>query len=553
MKLSSLQDSKYRWIGLIFLSLALAIVIIDNSVLNPAIPTILRDLNTSLDAIQWVISGYALIIAAIIITMGRVGDMVGRRRVFRLGAVIFAVGSFVASVAPNAGMLFVGESLIEAFGAAMMLTSTLSLLAGEFQGRERAIAFGVWGSVAGAAAALGPLLGGYLTTYHSWRWSLRINVVIALVTILGSVFIKESRGASGRASNRFDWWGMLWSGLGLFALVFGFIEGNKYGWWTPKTGPSLQLGWNQHLTSLSITPLAFAVAIICLSLFIVTEYLLERRDKSPLLKLSNFRKPAFSLGLATLGIISMGQFGVFLILPIYLQGVLGLTAFQTGIVFLSTSISVFIFGPISAILASRIGPKWIVSIGMVLLTLGTLLLIQTIGIGTTGRQLAPALIEFGIGLGMCNAQLTNIILSAVRGRDAGEASAASNMLRQVGTSVGIAIIGTVLASSLASNVKANLASDASIPTAAKSRLSSSLNNLSAGNINAPSSSASVNPQLDSAIKLDIDESLVDASKAALKVALIFSALGTVCSLFIPVSQPGVHPVESEQPLAPEPA
>lgn len=194
MKLPNLATDKNRWYALVFLALSLAIVIIDNNVLTVAIPYIMRDLYTTFDGIQWVISGYALIIATILITVGKMGDLIGRKKLFLLGTGLFAIGSFIASVASNIFVLFIGEAFIEAIGAAMMLTSSLALIVTEFQGNERAIAFGIWGAVAGASASLGPLLGGFLTTYYSWRWSLRINVVIALIAILGSVFIKEAKG-----------------------------------------------------------------------------------------------------------------------------------------------------------------------------------------------------------------------------------------------------------------------------------------------------------------------------------------------------------------------
>src|ERR1041385_8544486 len=231
-KFMNLATEKNRWWALVVLALGLTIVIIDNTVLNVAIPYILRDLHTTLDGIQWVISGYALIIATLLITIGRVSDMFGRKKIFVLGTVMFAIGSFIASISKSVGVLFLGEAFIEAIGAAMMLTNSLSLIATEFRGKERGIAFGIWGAVAGASASIGPLLGGYFTTYHSWRWSLRINVVVALVAILGSVFIQESKG---EGEERFDWQGMILSILGLFSLVFGVIEGARYGWWHPTS------------------------------------------------------------------------------------------------------------------------------------------------------------------------------------------------------------------------------------------------------------------------------------------------------------------------------
>ncbi len=272
-----LATEKNRWIALCFIAMGLAIVIIDNNVLNVAIPYIIRDLHTNFTAIQWVVSGYTLLIATFLITAGRLGDLFGRKKIFLLGTVFFAVGSFIASISMNATMLFFGEAFIEAIGASMMLTSALATLAFEFRGRERAIAFGIWGSIAGASASVGPLLGGYLTAYFSWRYSFRINVIVAIITILGSVFIRDSKSHEGK---RFDWVGTFLSGAGLFSLVFAFIEGRN-------------LGWIHN----SPIPFIFAVSFVLLLLFVLWEHRLEKKQLGPLLKLSMFQKPGFSFGL----------------------------------------------------------------------------------------------------------------------------------------------------------------------------------------------------------------------------------------------------------------
>lgn len=546
MKLPNLATEKNRWYALVFLALGLAIVIIDNNVLTVAIPYILRELHTTFDSIQWVISGYAMIIATILITVGRIGDLFGRKRIFLIGTGFFAIGSFLASIAPNVVMLFVGEALIEAVGAAMMLTSSLSLLVTEFQGKERAIAFGIWGSVAGASASIGPLLGGFLTTYYSWRWSLRINVFIAILAILGSVFIKE---AYGNKAEKFDWLGMIFSGLGFFFLVFGFIEGRNFGWWSPVHSLTI-FNWNWPLTNISIIPFVFLFALLSLYLFIRTEYGLEKNGGEPLLRLSLFNNRGFSLGLIAMGILIMGQFGTFFIFPLYYQNVLGLTAFQTGLVFLWTSITISIVGPLSGVLASKFGPKWIVVIGMLCSFTGiywmSLLISTTMSVWSVG----PALILIGTGIGMGSAQVTNIILSHVPQQFSGEASAVNATVRQVAASIGTALIGTVLAASLSTNIVSNIQANSQFPLPIRQQLNEKLAHYTAESgtqslhVVLPKESLCVNgtqcfnpDQVFTIIKNDVNQGLVDSAKAALHLGLVFIAIGIFCSFFIPVKFP----------------
>ena len=177
-----------RWIALVILSSTLFIIVLDNTILNVAVPTIIREFHTQVSSLQWVISGYSLIFASLLITFGRLGDILGRRKMFFAGAGLFAVGSLIASLSHSVVQLFMGESLLEGFGAAMMLPATLSIISATFKGRERGVAFAVWGSVAGGAGALGPFVGGILTTDYSWRWAFRVNVVIAPLVVIAALF-----------------------------------------------------------------------------------------------------------------------------------------------------------------------------------------------------------------------------------------------------------------------------------------------------------------------------------------------------------------------------
>ncbi|MCL5675687.1 MAG: DHA2 family efflux MFS transporter permease subunit [Patescibacteria group bacterium] len=511
--LPNLDNENNRWIALFFIALGLAIVIIDNTVLNVAIPYIIADLHTNFTAIQWVVSGYTLLMATLLITAGRLGDMFGRKKMFLTGTVLFAIGSFIASISTSAAMLFFGEAFIEALGAALMLTSALATMAYEFRGKERAIAFGVWGSIAGASASVGPLLGGYLTTYFSWRYSFRINVFVALITILGSVFIKESKSHEGK---RFDWLGTILSGVGLFSLIFALIEGRDLGWFWP-----------------SPIPLLFLLAAVCLTLFIFWERHLEKQERAPLLKLSLFAKPGFSFGLLTLTIVSLGQFGTFFILPLFLENVVGLNAFQTGVAFLSSSVSVFIFGPVSGFIASKINPKYLVNVGMFILALGVLVLSRSVSVSATAWSLAPSFILFGMGIGIASAQLNNIILSSVPIDVAGEASGSSATTRQVGSTISSALIGTILASSLLFNITTNINKDSRIPAMVKQKVLVSLQHASPESLQFSPVKGNNQTEYDALIKANVDQALVDASKRALSVAFIFVFLGALVSLLIP--------------------
>ena len=544
MHLPYLATDKNRWFALVFLALALAIVIIDNNVLSVAIPYILRDLNTSFDSIQWVISGYALIIATILITVGRIGDMIGRKKLFLLGTSLFALGSFIASISPNVITLFLGEAVIEAVGAAMMLTSSLALIVTEFQGKERAIAFGIWGAVAGASASLGPILGGFFTTYYSWRWSLRINVIIAVIAILGSIFVKE---AKGEHIGKFDIKGTVFSGLGLFLLVFGFIEGRNFGWWTPVANLSF-LGWQWPFTTISLIPFVFTFAAIFLALFLWTEYRLEKMQKEPLLRLSLFKNRGFTLGLFALGILVMGQFGSFFIFPLYYQNVLGLTAFQTGLIFLWTSITIAIFGPLSGVLAAKFGPKWIVVIGMLCSFSGIYWVSAVLSTTATGLTLGPPLVLLGMGIGLASSQVTNIILSHVPLQFSGEASAVNATFRQVGASIGTALLGTILAANLSTNIVINVQANTALPLSIRQQVAQRVEQVTAEGgdqalraalpevpiCTTDGRSYCIGPEkVFRTVKRDVDQGLVDAARSAIRFGLIFIGLGIILSIFIP--------------------
>lgn len=454
------QKGIRKWLPLIILSMALMIIIIDTTVLNVSLKVIAQDLNTNLQGLQWVITAYALTLAALTITGGRMGDLFGRKKMFMLGAIIFAGGSFITSISHSVGVMLIGESIIEGVGAALMMPATASLLVANYKGRDRAIAFGVWGGIAGASSAIGPIIGGFLTTNYSWRWAFRINIVVALVLLLGTIFIAESRDREEK--KELDFVGVLLSATGMFAFVYGIIEASTYGWWRAST-PYKIFGHTFALGGYSITPIAMGIGVILLVLFGLWERRIERQGHTPLVSLKLFSNGQFTSGASTVALMSLGMTGIIFAVPVFLQSVQNLDALHTGLALLPMSLAILIVAPTSAILTKHFTAKRVIQTGLLIAVLASFYLRSLIGPDATAMHLAPGLAIFGVGLGMVFAQASNLTLSAVSVEQAGEASGVNNTMRQVGSTFGSAIIGAVVLTTLASGLAKGVANSTQIP------------------------------------------------------------------------------------------
>jgi EmrB/QacA subfamily drug resistance transporter len=458
------QESGFRkWGTLLVLSLALAIIIIDTTLLNVSMETLIRELHTSLQSLQWVISAYSLTLAALTVTGGRLGDLFGRRKMFRLGAFLFAVGSFLASVSHSIPTLILGESLIEGIGAAMMMPATASLLVAKYRGHDRALAFGVWGGVAAAASAVGPILGGYLTTHIRWRWGIRINDYVVALLLLGSTIIGDE---PERRDRGIDYGGVLLSALGLFAVVFGIIESSSYGW-IHAIKPFAVAGWQLDLGGLSIVPFAILAGLLILTLFVLWEQRVERRGGTPIVSLHIFRNRAFVAGASVVGVIMLSQNGLIFSLPVFLQSVRGLDAFHTGLMLLPMSLMLLLFAPTAAVLSKKIPHKRLAQTGLVVNFFALLAMRWAFGVDTPLMALVPGVALYGLGMGLVQSQINNLTLSAVPVQEAGEASGVTNTFRQIGMTLGAAIIGAVLLTSIVGDLQGVVQSSPRIPPAAK--------------------------------------------------------------------------------------
>jgi EmrB/QacA subfamily drug resistance transporter len=436
-----------KWAPLFVLALSLAIILIDATLLNVSLSYIIRDLDTTIQKVQWVITAYSLTIAMLMITGGRLGDLYGRKKMFVLGAFIFAVGSLICSFSKNVPTMIIGESVIEGIGAALMMPATMSLLVSNYRGRDRALAFGIWGGVAGASTAIGPLLGGWITTNYSWRWAFRINVLVAAVLIAGSFLVKESRDREEKP--QLDWLGVILSSSGMFFLVWGIIESSTYGWLKANEPFSL-FGWTFGTFSICFYSMVLGLAI--LTGFVLWERRRERGRRTPLVSIKLFRNRQFISGASITGIVAMGQAGLIFSLPVFLQAVRGYDAFHTGLALLPLSVGALIAAPVSGVLSNRIGSKLPVQAGLLLTFIGFVYQIAIWNVDSTTSSFIPGLFLLGVGIGMMMGQINNLTLSAVSVEQAGEASGVNNTFRQLGMTLGTAVIGAVIIASISSGM-----------------------------------------------------------------------------------------------------
>lgn len=541
MTKSKLLKGVRKWIPLVVLALALSIIIIDTTILNVSIKAIITDLNTTVQNLQWVIAAYSLTLAAFTITGGRLGDLYGRKKMFMIGAILFAIGSGMAALATSFPMLLAGESIIEGIGAALMMPATASLLVSTYQGKDRAIAFSVWGSMAAASAAIGPILGGWLGTNYTWRWAFAINIFVAAVLVVGTIlFVKESRDTDEKAD--LDLLGVFLSAVGLFWVVYGFIETSTYGWWRATQNFAI-FGNSATPWGLSPVPLAIVFGSFMLFLFVRWQFHQEKVSKTPLVSMRLFKNKQFVSGSTVFAALSLGQVGLFFALPVFFQGVLGLDAFHTGLALLPLPLGIFFGAPGSLALRKRFTPKRIIQLGLVITVISTLWLRSTLAPSVSVMDLAPMLFLYGIGMGFVMGMISNLTLSAVDVQQSGEASGVNNTLRNVGSTLGSAIIGAVVLSAIAANLTTGIKDSTVIPQQAKAAITQAVAG-HAGEIQFGSQkqSANVSPVIAKEMVVIAHQATVDANKTALGLMTIF----VLIALGLSVQLPNVTNLEKNQ-------
>ena len=455
-----------RWKAMPFIALAVSLIIMDATVVNVAIPSMIRDLKLSASDAEWINSIYSLVFAALLITVGRLGDLTGRRRLLLIGVIVFGGARIVASMATS-GSLLIGARFLQGLGGAMVLPSTLSTVNALFFGKERGIAFAIWGSTIGGMAAVGPVVGGYLTTVSTWRWAFLINIPITLIVIFGIIkFVPETRDP--HAKKGADYAGVVLSIVGLGLIVFGLIEGIRFGWWkTQEVLTVLGLSWSG---SLSPVPVAFIVGGISMVVFVFIERSRSLAGKPVLLDLSLLQIRSFHFGSIAALVVSLGEFGMLFALPLFVQGALGYSALRSGVLILSLAIGTFLISGATPQLTQRIGGRAVVRIGLAFEVIAILGLGLTITADMAGWLVALWLFIYGLGVGMATAQLTSVILAEVPVDQSGQASGLQSTFRQMGSAIGVALLGSLLVTNLGSKVIKNLAEIPGLDSATQSHV-----------------------------------------------------------------------------------
>lgn len=454
------QADQAGWGVIILLAAAQFVMVIDATVMNVSISTIVEDLNTTVVGIQTAITAFTLIMASLMLTGGKLGERMGPRRAFATGLLIYGVGSLTTAFAPNLGVLLLGWSLLEALGAVLVMPAIVALVSATYSGTQRALSFGIIGGVAGAAAAAGPIIGGLASTYASWRWVFAGETVLCVIILLASRAIPNPAGKTGKP---FDFIGAGLSVAGLGALVIGILQSSQWGWVTP-TARVPQVG-GEPFTPLGYSPVIWLIlgGAVLLALFARWEQRVERKGDEPLLDLALLKIPTLRAGLSTLMVQQFIIAGTFFVLPLYLQTVLGLEAFPTGLRMLPLSLMLFVFALGGSALSSRFSPKAIVRVGLIAALVAEILLQISIDPQLRSVLFGVSLGVLGAGVGLLASQLGNVNLSSVPSDRGAEVGGVQGTAQNLGSSVGTALVGALLISALGAGFVATVDANPALP------------------------------------------------------------------------------------------
>jgi EmrB/QacA subfamily drug resistance transporter len=462
-----------KWFVLGTVCFALFMINLDGNVVNLAMPTIIRQFHATLSQLEWISNAYMLTFAVFLITLGRLGDQIGRKKMFLAGLAGFTLGSALCGAAQNISQL-IAFRVIQGIGGSAMMPATLSLITANFQKEERGRAMGFWGGATGLAFIMGPIIGGWLTqsglgtainsflgVTDYWRYVFFVNLPFGVAAfIIAMIVIPESRDTG--TVHKLDAAGVVLSSLSVFLLTFGFVEGPRYGWW--KTARDFVVaGVPVHPFGLSVVPFLFALACVLGAAFFLHE---RRRRAEPLLDLSLFSNRNYSIGLVTGVILNFALMGAMFLMPLFCQTVLGIDPVHTGTLMLPFALALLVASPLAGLLSDKVGGKTILVVGLIVLAASDLL-VARFRVDTRPVELILPFIVMGIGMGLSMTPLTNLTLYGVAPEKAGGASGVVSTMRQIGAVMGVAIFSVALQANMVGAVTVHAAEIPGLPSAAQ--------------------------------------------------------------------------------------
>jgi EmrB/QacA subfamily drug resistance transporter len=523
-----------KWSVVIALASAQFIMVLDGTVMNVSIQKVITDLDTSVTEMQLAISTYTLTMAALMMVGGKVGDIIGRRRAFRIGLALFGLGAGITAAAPSIGVLILGWSVIEAIGAALMIPAVAALITGNYEGRNRAISFGIIGGMAGAGAACGPIIGGWISTTWSWRYVFAAEIVIVLLLLAASTLIKDAP-RKGRKPT-LDGIGALLSASGVALTVLGIVQSTDWGWIAPKE--SLEIGGTAiEPFGFSVVPFLILAGLALLAAFARWEEHVTDQGRDPLVQLKMLRIPRLRAGLMTSTTTMLALGGTFFVLPLYLQIVLGKDPLETGVHMLPLSVAVFFTALSASRLSSRFSPRSIVRAGQGTILAGVLLLLVTIEQDLESLKFFAAMAIAGTGMGMIMSQLGNVNLSAVKPDQTSEVGGLQGTSQNLGSALGTALIGSILLTSLTGSFDREVAASPQIPAAAqsevKAKTSGGLQFVPASAVERSLAASSVPQAVSKPLVDDYEDSQIRGLKTGLGGVAVVVLLGFLASRGLP--------------------
>ncbi|HEY3504530.1 MAG TPA: DHA2 family efflux MFS transporter permease subunit [Actinocatenispora sp.] len=527
------------WVVLIAMCLGFFMILLDTTIITIAIPAISDGLDASLDDVLWIQSGYVLVYAVLLITAGRLGDMFGAKSLYLIGLVVFVVASAACGLARDPSQL-IAARVVQGVGGALLSPQSLAIITRIFPPERRGVAFGVWGAVAGVAAVAGPTLGGLLITYASWEWIFYLNVPIGAVAFALSLWTVPGRGE--HRHHRFDILGTILVSVALFLITYGLIEGEKYHWGTVRGFVTI--------------PLIIGAGVVVLAAFLITQYF-EKNE--PLVPFSILRDRNFSLMNVVSLAMSFAMLGMFLPLTIYLQSVLGLSAFDAGLTLAPMPLVSLFIAPVTGRLADKIGGKYILFTGLVLFGLGMLYVLTAAHVDSTRWTFLPGLLIAGIGMGGIFAPMTTEAMRSIPPRLSGAASGVFNTTRQLGAVIGTAAVGALLQAQLSAKLTDSARRHAeALPPQYRSGFVDGFSHASGGldvgsQHAAPAAPPGLPAQIADQLKALATDTFrvayVDAMRPTLVLPIAVLALAALSCLFLKGHTPSPSPAPADQATA----